>query len=65
MLIASFLPHQSGPYIGLLALGFLVGAYGQSARLPLVTFAGILMIIVAAITFEVGSSGGAPVPPGF
>jgi hypothetical protein len=65
MEIAAFLPHQSGPYLVLLGIGFLVGAYGQAARLPWITLTGILIIIVAALSFEVGSSGGAPVPPGF
>jgi hypothetical protein len=65
MLLASFLPHQGGPYLVLLGIGFLVGAYGQAARVPLITLTGILIIIVAALAFEVGSSGGAPVPPGF
>jgi hypothetical protein len=65
MLLAAFLPHQSGPYLVLLGIGFLVGAYGQAARLPLITIAGILIVVVAAIAFEAASSGGAPVPPGF
>jgi hypothetical protein len=65
MQIASFLPHESLPYLVLLGIGFLVGAYGQAARLRWLTLAGILIIMVAAVAFEVGSSGGAAAPPGF
>jgi hypothetical protein len=65
MQLAAFLPHESTPYLVLLGIGFLVGAYGQAARLRWITLAGILIVIVAAISFQVGSSGGAAAPPGF
>ncbi len=65
MELASFLPHESAPYLILLGIGFLVGAYGQAARLRWITIAGILIVVVAAIAFQAGSSGGSSPPPGF
>ncbi|MDX6637508.1 MAG: hypothetical protein QOJ01_1019 [Solirubrobacterales bacterium] len=65
MYLATFLPHQSTPYVVLLAIGFVVGAYGQAARFRWLTLAGILIVIVAAVAFQVGSSGGTAAPPGF
>ena len=65
MTLASFLPQEGAPYLVLLGIGFLVGAYGQAARLRWITIAGILIVIVAAVAFQVGSSGGEAAPPGF
>ena len=65
MQLASFLPHESAPYVVLLGIGFLVGAYGQAARLRWLALAGVLIVIVAAVAFQVGSSGGSAPPPGF
>ena len=40
------------PYVALLAAGFLVAAWGQSARVPLAVVLGIVMIIGAVLLFQ-------------
>jgi hypothetical protein len=52
------------PYLIVLALGFLVGAWGQSARVPLAVIAGILLIIFAVGGFILDNSGGGSGVPG-
>ena len=56
------------PYVGLVGLGFLVGAWGQSARVPLAVIAGLLLIMVGVGAFIIvhasGSGSGAPGIPG-
>ena len=56
------------PYLGVLALGFLVGAWGQSARVPTAIIIGLLMILVAVGAFILehasGGGSGAPGVPG-
>ena len=39
------------PYVGVLALGFLIGAWGQSARVPTATLIGLLLIMLAVGAF--------------
>ena len=46
------------PYIAVLALGFLVGAWGQSARSPIAVILGLLLILLAAGAFVIEHSGG-------
>jgi hypothetical protein len=51
------------PYLFLLALGFIVGAWGQSARMPIVVIAGILLILFAVGGFVIdNSTGGSGIP---
>jgi hypothetical protein len=52
------------PYLVVMGLGFLVGAWGQSARIPIAVIAGLLMILVAvgAFIIEHSSGGGSGVP---
>jgi hypothetical protein len=51
------------PYLIVLALGFLIGAWGQSARIPLAVIAGILLIVFAVGGFILDNdSGGSGVP---
>ena len=56
------------PYLGVLALGFLIGAWGQSARVPTATIIGLLMIMLAVGAFILehasGGSSGVPGIPG-
>jgi len=56
------------PYLAVLALGFLVGAWGQSARVPTATIIGLLMILLAVGAFILehasGGSSGVPGIPG-
>ena len=40
------------PYLGVLALGFLVGAWGGAARSPFAIALGIAIIIVAVVLFQ-------------
>ena len=55
---------ELAPYLVVLALGFLVGAWGQSARAPLVVVLGLVMILLAVGAFivEHSSGGGSGVP---
>jgi len=46
------------PYLALLGLGFLVGAWGQSARSPLAVALGITLIIGAVILFLLANGSG-------
>ena len=64
MVLASFLPHGTTPYVVLMGIGFLVGAYGQLARFRWLVVAGILIIIASAIAFQ-ASLKVLPAPPGF
>ena len=51
------------PFIALMALGFLVGAWGQAARVPLAVAVGILLILLAAALFLLGNdTGGSGIP---
>jgi hypothetical protein len=64
MELATFLPSDTAPYLVLLGIGFLVGGYGQLARFPWLVIAGILIILSAAIAFQVAVQV-LPSPPGF
>jgi hypothetical protein len=52
MELASFLPHTTVPYLVLMGIGFLVGAYGHLARFPWLVIAGILIIMASALLFQ-------------
>lgn len=64
MVAASFLPDTTGPYLVLLGIGFLVGAYGHLAKLRWLVIFGILIILAAVISFQVAVRT-LPAPPGF
>ena len=50
-------------HLFLLALGFIVGAWGQSARMPILVIAGILLILFAVGGFVIdNSTGGSGIP---
>ena len=40
------------PFLGLLSLGFLVGAWGGSARSPFAIACGIALIVLAVVLFQ-------------
>jgi hypothetical protein len=46
------------PYLGLLALGFLIGAWGQSARFPIAVALGLLLIMAAVGGFILENDSG-------
>lgn len=53
------------PYILVMGLGFLVGAWGQSAKIPVAVVAGLLMILLSVGAFLLeNSSGGSSGIPG-
>ena len=52
------------PFLALMALGFLVGAWGQSARVPVAIAVGILLILLAAALFVLGNNSGSSGVPG-
>lgn len=52
------------PYLVVLGAGFLVGAWGQSARFPLAVVAGILLILIAVLGFILDNSSGSTGIPG-
>jgi peptidoglycan/LPS O-acetylase OafA/YrhL len=58
---------ELAPYLAILALGFLVGAWGNSMRSPLAIAIGITLIMVAVALFVLGNTGsggsGANPPP--
>jgi hypothetical protein len=53
------------PYLVVMGAGFLVGAWGQSARVPLAVVAGILLILIAVAGFILDNSSGSTGIPGF
>ncbi|MFN2612896.1 MAG: hypothetical protein ABR536_05955 [Solirubrobacterales bacterium] len=64
MELATFLPSDTGPYLVLLGIGFVVGGYGHLARFRWLVIAGILIILSAAIAFQLAIQV-LPSPPGF
>jgi hypothetical protein len=46
------------PYLGVLALGFLVGAWGQSAKVPIAVAIGLALIVVAVGGFILDNDSG-------
>lgn len=53
------------PYLVVIGAGFLVGAWGQAARLPIAVVAGILLILMGIGGFIVNNSSGSSGVPGF
>ena len=63
-MLASFLPGETGPYLILMGIGFLVGGYGQLAKFRWLVIAGILIIMASALLFQLQlQSLPAPSPP--
>ena len=52
------------PYLVVMGLGFLVGAWGQAARVPIAVIAGILLILIAIAGFVLDNSSGSSGIPG-
>lgn len=52
------------PYLVVMGTGFLLGAWGQSARVPIAVIAGILLILVAVAGFVIDNSSGSTGIPG-
>jgi hypothetical protein len=53
------------PYLAVMGLGFLIGAWGQSAKAPTAVIIGLLLILVAVGAFILDhSSGGGSGAPG-
>lgn len=52
------------PYLVVIGAGFLVGAWGQAARLPIAVVAGILLILIGVGGFIINNSSGSPGVPG-
>jgi hypothetical protein len=51
------------PYLIVIGIGFLLGAWGQSARVPVAVIAGILLILIGTGGFVLDNdSGGNGVP---
>jgi hypothetical protein len=51
------------PYLAVIGLGFLLGAWGQSARVPVAVIAGIVLILIGTGGFLLDNgSGGSGVP---
>ena len=46
------------PFLIVMAAGFLVGAWGQSARLPIAVIAGILLVMLAIAGFMIENGSG-------
>jgi len=44
--------------------GFLIGAWGQSARFPIAVIAGILLVLLAVAGFVIDNSSGSTGIPG-
>ena len=52
------------PYLVVMGAGFLLGAWGQSARVPIAVIAGILLILIAVAGFVIDNSSGSTGIPG-
>jgi hypothetical protein len=46
------------PYLVVMGLGFLIGAWGQAAKVPIAVIAGILLILFAIGGFMLDNSSG-------
>ena len=54
VLVPAALPTTVGAYVGILAVGFLVGIAGHMARSRILIIAGILIVGVVSIVFAFG-----------
>jgi predicted benzoate:H+ symporter BenE len=64
--LGSFLPESIGPYIGLMAAGFFLGAFGHLARLRWLVAIGVIMIMLATLLLPLALQffSDEPPPPG-
>lgn len=53
------------PYLVVMGAGFLVGAWGQLARVTVAVLAGLLLILIAVVAFIIDNSSGSSGVPGF
>jgi hypothetical protein len=58
LLAASKTLSDLAPFVIVMVAGFLVGAWGQSARLPVAVLAGIILIMLAIGGFLIENSSG-------
>lgn len=58
-LVPAALPTSIGPYVGVMAAGFLIGIIGQMNRSRALTVAGILIVgaVAVIIAFVIGKLG--------
>ncbi len=63
---ATLLPESIGPYIALMAIGFVVAIYGQAARLRWLVAVGVILIFLATLLFPIALQlfSDEPEPPG-
>jgi hypothetical protein len=52
------------PYVAILVAGFALGAWGQAAKVPLAVAAGIALVILAVILFQLDVSDFPGLPSG-
>jgi hypothetical protein len=64
--VAALLPDTIEPYLGMMAAGFLVGAYGHLIRSRWVVAVGVILIFLATLLFPIALQlfEDDPVPPG-
>jgi hypothetical protein len=51
ILLAEFLPHEIGPYIGLMLAGFFVAILGHLSRSKWLIAIGVIMVFLATFAF--------------
>jgi hypothetical protein len=63
---AALLPDSIGPYLALMALGFVLGAAGHVARARWLVAVGVIMIFLATLLFPIALQlfSDEPEPPG-
>lgn len=64
LLAAATTISELAPYLVVMGAGFLLGAWGQSARVPIAIVAGILLILAAVVGFIIDNSSGSTGIPG-
>jgi hypothetical protein len=62
-LAADILPHSVAPYLVLMCIGFILGAYGHVARFRWLVVIGILLIFLATLIFPLAVVLTNPEPP--
>jgi hypothetical protein len=65
-LLATVLPESIEPYLALMGLGFLVGAYGHLVKSRWLVAIGVIMIFLATLLFPIALQlvADEPAPPG-
>jgi hypothetical protein len=64
--VAALLPESIEPYLGMMAAGFLLGAYGHLIRSRWVVAIGVILIFLATLLFPIALQllNDEPPPPG-